>query len=52
VAFIAVTVSVDEFPEIIDVGLAMMVTVGAEFCVTVTVVAAEALPPEPVAFAV
>jgi hypothetical protein len=54
VAFVAVTVKTDEFPETIDVGLAMMVTVGAglEAAVTVTVAVAEAFPPAPVAAAV
>ena len=40
VALVAVTVSVDELPEVIDVGLAVMVTVAAGWF-TVTVAAAE-----------
>ena len=51
-AFAAVTVKADEFPEIIDVGLAMMLTVGGGFAVTVTVIFAEVFPPAPVAVAV
>ena len=50
VALAAVTVKVDELPETIDVGLAVMMTVGAG--VTVTVALAEVLPPAPVAVAV
>jgi hypothetical protein len=49
---VAVTVRVDEFPEITDVGLAVILTVGAGFAVTVTVELAEAFPPGPVAVAV
>jgi hypothetical protein len=52
---VAATVKVDELPETIEVGLAVMPTVGAAggvTDVTVTVVPAEALPPAPVAFAV
>jgi hypothetical protein len=52
VAFVAATVKVDEFPEITEVGLAIMLTVGAGFAVTVTVELAEAFPPGPVAAAV
>jgi hypothetical protein len=54
VAFVAVTVKVDGLPETIEVGFAIMVTVGAgvETAVTVTVAAAEILPPAPVAVAV
>jgi hypothetical protein len=52
VAFVAATVKVDEFPEMIVVGTAMMLTVGAGFSVTVTVAAAEFFPPAPVALAV
>jgi hypothetical protein len=48
----AVTVKVDELPEAIEVGLAMMLTVGAAAGVTVTVAPAEAFPPAPVAVAV
>jgi len=46
---VAVTVKVDEFPEIIDVGLAMMLTVAAGLEVTVTAAFAETFPPGPVA---
>jgi hypothetical protein len=52
VAFAAVTVKVDAFPEMTDVGFAVMLTVGAGFAVTVTVARAEVLPPAPVAAAV
>jgi hypothetical protein len=52
VAFVAVTVNVDELPEAIVVGLAVMPTVGAGAGVTVTVVPADAFPPAPVAVAV
>jgi hypothetical protein len=52
VAFIAVTVKVDELPEVIEVGFAVMLTVGAGFAVTVTTAVAEVLPPGPVAAAV
>jgi len=52
VALVAVTVSVDEFPEAIDAGFAVMVTVGAGFAVTVTVAVAVIVPPGPVAVAV
>jgi hypothetical protein len=54
VAFVAVTVKTDGLPKTIDVGLAMMVTVGAGFeaAVMVTVAVAEAFPPAPVAVAV
>jgi hypothetical protein len=51
VAFVAVTVSVDEFPAVIEVGLEAMLTVGAGL-VTVTVAVAEIFPPVPVAVAV
>jgi hypothetical protein len=37
---------------VIEAGLALIVTVGAGFAVTVTVAIAEALPPAPVAAAV
>jgi hypothetical protein len=48
---VAVTVNVDEFPEVIEVGLAVMLTVGD--AATVTVVEAEVVfPPVPVAVAV
>jgi hypothetical protein len=54
VALTAVTVRVDEFPAVIDVGFATMLTVGTVpvDADTVTVVAAFALPPVPVAVAV
>jgi hypothetical protein len=54
VALVAPTVKVDELPAVIEVGLAVMATVGAGGVtgVTVTVVPAEILPPAPVAFAV
>jgi hypothetical protein len=51
VAFVAVTVRVDELPDVIEVGFAVIVTVGAAG-VTVTVAAAVAVPPALVAFAV
>jgi len=55
VAFVATTVNVDEPPAVIEVGFAMMVTVGAEFEVEVTVTVAlgeMVVPPAPVAVAV
>jgi hypothetical protein len=52
VAFIAVTVKVDDPPSVIEVGLATIVTEGDDEFVTVTTTVAEAFPPEPVAFAV
>jgi hypothetical protein len=52
VAFVDVTVKVDEFPGAIDVGFATIVTVGAGLDVTVTVAVAEMVPPAPVAVAV
>jgi hypothetical protein len=52
VAFVAVTVKMDESPDVIDVGLAEMLTVGAAGT-TVTVAAlVEVFPPVPVAVAV
>jgi hypothetical protein len=48
---VAVTVKVDELPEKIEVGLAVMLTVAAGV-VTVTVAVAETFPPAPVAVAV
>jgi hypothetical protein len=51
-AFVAVTVKVDEFPDMIEVGLDVMLTVGEGFGVTVTVALADALPPLPIALAV
>ncbi len=50
--FVTFTVSVEEPPERIDDGLALMLTVGAAAAVTVTVAVAEALPPVPLAKAV
>jgi hypothetical protein len=50
VALLAVTVKVDELPELIEGGLAVMVTVGD--AATVTVVVAVVFPPAPVAVAV
>ena len=55
VAFVAVTVTLEELPLAIDVGLALMVTVGAPDVLpvpTVIVTLAEAVPPDPVAVAV
>jgi hypothetical protein len=43
---------VDEPPEVIEVGLAVMLTVGGGFEVTVTVTLAEVFPPSPFAVAV
>jgi hypothetical protein len=50
VAFFAATVKVDELPRMIDVGFALMLTVGVG--ITVTVAVADAVPPIPVAVAV
>jgi hypothetical protein len=52
VAFAAVTVKVDELPAEIEVGFAMMLTVGVPAGRTVTVALAEAFPPVPIATAV
>jgi shikimate 5-dehydrogenase len=54
VAFVAVTVRVDELPAVIELGFATMLTVGAggAAAATVTDVAEEAFPPAPVAVAV
>ena len=55
VAFVAVIVKTVELPLVIDVGLALMVTVGAPDvppAPTVMVTDAEAVPPDPVAVAV
>jgi hypothetical protein len=49
---VAVTVKVDVEPAVMEVGLALMVTVAAEDEVTVTVTGAEMLPPAPIAVAV
>jgi hypothetical protein len=53
VALVAVTVKVDEFPVVIEAGLAVMLTVGAGAAddVTVTVVLVKAFAPVPVEFA-
>ena len=48
----AVTVRVDETPAAIDVGFAVIATVGTGFAVTVTVAVADAEPPGPVTAAV
>jgi hypothetical protein len=50
VALVAATVKVDELPATIEVGLAVMPTVGG--VATVTVAVAVILPPAPVAVAV
>jgi len=52
VALAAVTVKVDALPAVIEVGLALMVTVGASDAATVTVVFADVFPPGPDAIAV
>jgi hypothetical protein len=57
VALVADTVTEEELPLVIDVGLALTVTVGADEpllppVVTVIVADAEAVPPAPVAVAV
>jgi hypothetical protein len=53
VAFVAVTVKVEELPAAIEVGFAAMVTVGAgPDAATVTVAVAATVPPAPVAVAV
>jgi hypothetical protein len=52
VAFVAVTVSVDELPALIEAGLAVILTVGPALATTVTVAVAVAVPPAPVAVAV
>jgi hypothetical protein len=55
VAFFAVTVRTEELPLVIDVGLALIVTVGAPDVPpvpTVIVTDAEVVPPDPVAVAV
>jgi hypothetical protein len=51
VAFVAVTVKMAELPGVIDVGLAVIVTFGAGFAVTVTIAVDETVPPAPVAAA-
>jgi len=50
VALVATTFSEEEPPAAIEVGLALMVTVGAAFTLTVT--AADVFSPAPLAFAV
>jgi hypothetical protein len=52
VAFIAVTVRMDELPEVMEAGLAVILTVGVGIGTTVTVVVADIFPPAPVAVAV
>jgi hypothetical protein len=52
VAFTALTVKTDELPDVMEVGFAMMLTVGGAFAVTVNVALAEVVPPAPVAPAV
>jgi hypothetical protein len=52
VAFTAVTVRVEDWPEVMAVGFALIWTVGAGFGVTVTTAVAVAFPPAPVAVAV
>jgi hypothetical protein len=51
VAFVAVTLNVDDEPELIEAGFAVMLTVGA-VAFTVTVADAVAVPPAPLAVAV
>jgi hypothetical protein len=52
VAFVAVTVKMEELPEEMEAGFAVMLTVGGGFGVIVTVVLADVFPPVPVAAAV
>jgi hypothetical protein len=52
VAFVAVTVNVDEPPTMNDVGFAEIVTVGAGYGFTVSFAVAVVDPPVPVAVAV
>jgi hypothetical protein len=52
VAFIAVTVRMEEPPAAIEAGLALILAVGAGFGVTVMVVVADDFPPAPVVDAV
>jgi hypothetical protein len=54
VALLAVTVNVEELPDVTDVGLAAIATVGTGFvdALTVTVAVEVAEPPAPVAVAV
>jgi hypothetical protein len=51
-ALAALTIKVDELPDAMEVGFAVMVTVGAAAGTTVTVAVAEVVPPAPVAAAV
>jgi hypothetical protein len=52
VALLATTVSIDELPEMIEAGFAVMEMVGAVGGTTVMVTVALAVPPAPVAVAV
>jgi hypothetical protein len=52
VALVAVMVSMEELPDVMEIGLARIFTVGAGLGVTVTVAVAEVFPPVPVAVAV
>ena len=52
VAFTADTVKMDELPDAIDVGFAVMLTVGGGFAPTVKIALAEVVPPGPAAPAV
>jgi hypothetical protein len=52
VAYVAVTVSKEELPDVIAAGFAEIETVGAGLAVTVTVAVDVAVPPAPVAVAV
>lgn len=52
VAFVAVTVRIEDADWLMDVGLAVMLTVGAPADDTVTVAVAVVCPPEPTATAV
>jgi phage shock protein PspC (stress-responsive transcriptional regulator) len=49
---VAVTVNVDEFPELTEAGLAVMLTVGDDAVTVTVVVAVVVFPPVPVAVAV
>jgi hypothetical protein len=51
-ALVAVTVKTEEAPAAMDVGLAVIVTVGAGFAVTLTFSTAVVVPPIPEALAV
>ena len=51
-ALVAVTVNVDELPGVMDMGLAIIFTVGAVAAATVMVDVAVVVPPGPVAAAV